>query len=785
MTDQDTEKKEKPKGGISEDKLLAAIDAKLTNAYGSEDNSTLSQKRTEAIESYLGLNTNPAPEGRSQVVDRSVYETIHTMLPSLVRIFAGSSDEVCKFVPVGPEDEANAEQTTAYVNHHVTQKNQWEQIVADWIFDALLSPNSYCMPYWDEAEHIEREEYEGQTDEQIALLMQDDELTILQHSSYPDPDAQPQIDPMTMAPMEGAQLHDIVAERVNKNGRLKLCVLPYEHCIVDGDCGSWMLKDTKFFEYREKKTIAELRSMGLDVPEDIGDSIDPNDTSEDLARDRMGENTSQAKDNGEGPLRKVTTRMIWVYADAERNEEPRMYYCILVGRTVLHAEPCGRIQVSSMTAQPMPHRHPGMSIAETVKDLQEIGTAITRGGLDNLYLANNGRHVVSDQVNLADFLDSRPGGLVRMLNGALPANGHVMPLTHPFAFDQIIGSLEYFDQKRQNRVGTSRYFSGTDAGAINKTASGIAQLTNASAQRVEHVARMMAPAVEELFSICHELLLKHSNKAEIIKLQGKWVPVDPAAWQTKRDVRISVGVGAGNKDALLGALNMMFQEQVMLAQSPMGLVKPENLYATVIEQAKLMGFANPDKFYTNPMEQPAQQQGPPPEVQVKGMELQHDAQKTQLIESQKAATERARLDHEKWKTDQDNQVKVFIAQLQSQTQQVLEGMKQQMAQVQTAMEGQRMQMEGQQQMHGQRMDMVDKELAYLNQMQGQRETAMKSMGEFTKVADSWTKQLQELQSKIEGGKTAKVEKVRDPTGKLIGAKVHQADGNIRDVRMDG
>jgi len=55
-------------------------------------------------------------------------------------------------VPIGPDDEAGAEQTTAVLKHYVTEKNQWEQIVADWIHDALLLCNGYCMAYWDESD---------------------------------------------------------------------------------------------------------------------------------------------------------------------------------------------------------------------------------------------------------------------------------------------------------------------------------------------------------------------------------------------------------------------------------------------------------------------------------------------------------------------------------------------------------------------------------------------------------------------------------------------------------
>jgi len=108
---------------IDHDKLLAAIDAKAEQAYGGQSDSILSDHRASLIEAYLGLNTNPAPEGRSQVVDRSVYETVQTMLPSLVRIFSGSSDEVVKFMPIGPDDEQAAEQTTAYINYCACQLN--------------------------------------------------------------------------------------------------------------------------------------------------------------------------------------------------------------------------------------------------------------------------------------------------------------------------------------------------------------------------------------------------------------------------------------------------------------------------------------------------------------------------------------------------------------------------------------------------------------------------------------------------------------------------------------
>jgi hypothetical protein len=629
---------------IDKDALLAAIDAAKENAYGTDEHSTLGTRRRKAIEAYLGLNTNPAPEGRSQVVDRSVYETIQTQLPSLVKIFAGSSEEVCKCTPLGPDDEMAAEQHTAVLNYIVTAQNRWEQICADWIHDAMLLANSYCMAYWDDSENIVQETYEGQSDDQVAALLADTSITVVQHSQRTDEEAtalaakahqqqamQAAQQGIRLPPPEAVATHDLVIERREHDGKVCIRVLPPEHCYVSADTPDWTLKECPYFEFKQEKTIAELRAQGLDVPDDIGDDED-DDSVETTARDRFDED--RFGDDSKGSMRRVWARMVWIRADAEGDDKSRLYYAILVGRTVLFCQQVARIPVSSMTAQPLPHRHIGMSEAETVDDIQDIRTAVTRGGLDNLALANAGRHAISSRVSLEDFLDNRPGGVVRMLDDSLPAEGHIMPLVHPVAFEQIIGSLEYFDQIRQNRTGASRYFSGTDAGAINKTAAGTMALQNMASMRIEHKARMMAPAVEELFACVQEILQKHSNKALTIKLRGKWTTVDPQAWRTKRDLRISVGVGAGNKESM--AMQLQGQLGAQLQLMPLGLARPENLYATVIELAKLGGFANPERFWTDPTTSPPMPQPPSPEMvkaqsamQIKQMELQANAQQFQ------------------------------------------------------------------------------------------------------------------------------------------------------------
>lgn len=710
------------------DKLRQAIDDGRERCYGTDEQSIIGQRRAEMLQAYYGLNTNPAPMGRSQVVDRSVYETISTLLPSLVRIFASSSEDICKFLPVGPDDEPAADQTTAIVNYVVTQQNEWEQICADWILDACLLSNGYALAYWDDSENITRESYESQSDDQLAALVADPDVKIIQHSQEVDDEATE--DAMRMwqqqAQMAAAQgmapppqpgpvmEHDVVIERTENDGKVCIRVLPPEHCYVSTDTPNWLLDECPYFEFRRETTIGELRAMGLTVDDDVNDdeTASGNLSQEDVARDRFGELQYQTGE-GEGPMRRVWARMIWLRADIEDDGIARLYYVIAVGREILFVEPCSRIPVSSMTPQPLPHRHIGMSIAETVKDIQDIKTSVTRGGLDNLYIANSGRYVISSRVSLEDFLNDVPGGVVRMTDESLP-DGHVMPLTHPVVFDQVVGSLEYFDQVRQNRSGASRYFSGTDANAINKTASGTIALQNMAAMRVEHIARTMAPAVERLFEIVHELIQKHGNKSLTIKLTGgKWVNVDPQAWRTKRDVKISVGVGAGNKDSMMAQLQQMVGAQMQIGL-PLGLVTRDNVRASAVEIAKLAGFSNPERFWPDPQTIPPQPPQPSPEMvkaqasmqleqfkaqqeqmrfqaeqqveqhrlmlqaevdksreewqaRQKMMEAEQNAQLERMRAEYQAQAEAARLQFEHWKASLDASVKLEIANKSAQT----------------------------------------------------------------------------------------------------------------------
>jgi len=153
--------------------LKTMLAAEKADALAAISAARLAEERADAMDYYLGnmRKDMPAQEGRSRAVSTDVADTIEGLMPHLMDIFAGS-DEVVRFEPVGPEDEAAAAQETDYVNHVFMQQNPGFMILYSFIKDALLSKVGVVKVWWEEREEESRETYYDLTEDQFALLAQ-------------------------------------------------------------------------------------------------------------------------------------------------------------------------------------------------------------------------------------------------------------------------------------------------------------------------------------------------------------------------------------------------------------------------------------------------------------------------------------------------------------------------------------------------------------------------------------------------------------------------------------
>lgn len=580
--------------------LVAAIE----RAESLADDRALQHERAQALRIYRGDNTNPAEEGRSQYVARDVYDVVETVKPQLLKLFL-SGDEVVRFNPVGPEDVEQAKLETEFVNYIALQRNNAFELFDGWIHDGLVQRNGYVLAYWDDAEQVDREDYEHLSDEELALLVQSGG-EVVEHELTD----------------EG---HRVVIERRRGFPCVKYQTIAPEKVRVSHRHNRVTLTDCEFVERIEEKTLAQLRDEGFDVPDDLSDGGEGEADYEQVVR----EDGARIDDEGVDPsMRRVRVRECWIrtslYSGGKRAE---LRHVIVVGATVLLNEPCDLVPVIGWSPAPLPHQHHGLSMVDEAEDVQGVKTALTRGALDSVYLSLNGRHAIdTDRVNLDDMLISRPGGIVRVEGDPSTA---IVPLTSVPTQSIALQAIEYFDQVRESRTGITRYTSGLDPNALNKTATGIMQLQAASMARVELKARRFAEAVKDLFLITHALTLKHGRGPLMVQLSNQWIAVDPSSWKRRTDMTISVGLGTGNRQEQ----NMFLTQMLQLALGPglqMGLTTPGKVHAMLARLTNNAGFKSADEFWQDPSTQPPRQQPPDPHLMIEQAKLQQAQAETQI-----------------------------------------------------------------------------------------------------------------------------------------------------------
>lgn len=628
---------------LDDNSIIGRIEQEESTAYGIND-AALADARELALQYYNGEPFGNEIEGRSQVVSRDVLDVVESALPQLLKVFV-SGDQVVKFEPKGPEDEKASEQETDYINHVVMEKNNGFALFYTWFKDSLISKNGYVKAYFEEAYEVEEETYQGLTDGQLQMLLQDGNAEVIEHSAYPDQQAGAQLQ-QAIAQLQGQQdpnaqqqlmqlmqlpepmLHDVKVRMTKTEGCIRVDNCAPEDMMVSSDCRQVSVQNARFVQHRAIMCRAEIEQQGWDIPDNLGYTNDSSQFVESSARDLYNEQANLAMIESDEILVRDTYIRI--------NGELKRY--VVAGHSILHKEDAQIIPFAVITPHVMPHRHIGMSYSDLCEDIQLIKSTLVRGQLDNMYLLNNGRHGISDRVNMDDMLTSRPGGVVR-ISGANIAS-EIVPLQHTPFPPTSFSMVEYFDSVKEKRTGITAYNQGMDADTLNKTATGVSQIMNAAQQRLELVARTFAETgVKELFMLVHRLVRTHYTKPDIVRIRDEWVDVDPRQWKTRTDMSITVGLGTGNKDQQLGHLTNIYQMQMGALQAGLPIITPINLYNTLKKIATNAGFKQSEEFVTDPAKVPPKPPPVDPKVELEKAKLQADAQKFQAqtqIEQQNA-----------------------------------------------------------------------------------------------------------------------------------------------------
>jgi hypothetical protein len=607
--------------------IIVADERKRSIGWGDGDSGELVAIREKAIQYYRGqMNDLPSMPGRSGVTSTDIAEAIETVLPDIMEVFIGGED-VATFNPISEEDQEQAEEETAYVNHVIFSENPGFLTFYTAIKDALQVRTGLFHWWWEET-HTEKEI----VGEPMQVQMQLADMGI-------DPAS---IDPEEVDAMDDGTIKVSIPEM---SGKVCIKAWPPEDFSVSSDTVD--LKDAPYCVARSRMRVQDLIEYGAD-PE-IARSLPSYSMPDTLAttRDESGEN-SYNHVGGDGDLRIVEVHQHFIRLKDEDDDSGLKIYRVITDcdeGVIINQEEVSRIPFAALCPFPNQHRFFGESIADKLMEVQRIKTALLRMQLDSGYFALNQRMEVavsgSNEYTIADLLRNEPNVPVRV---ATP--GAIRPLSGGGLNFDVLSSLEYASTMGEARSGIVRNSQGLNPDTLHNTASGALALMSTAKLRVRMIARIFAETgVKDLFIGVREMLREGYQPDEAGKVRrnpikarmgNKWAEIDPGKWPERSGLTIQVGVGAGGKDHDLMVANQgiaLAREIIDLQGGIEGpILDRKNVYNWLSKWSSAAGIKARDMYWTNPADappKPPEAEQPDPEMQKVQAQMQLEQAKAQ------------------------------------------------------------------------------------------------------------------------------------------------------------
>lgn len=655
---------------MTDEEVVALLAQAAEESLGAHDGE-LADDIERANDYYMGKPYGDEVDGRSKFVTREVMEVIEGMMPYLVKVFF-SSDQACVFEPEDEDDIAGAEQETEYVNWVFYKDNPGFEIGYDWLKDGLMNKIGIVKAVREGRFGPTTKTYENLDEQSLMLLLAD---------------------------MDESDVEDVELEQDEETGlfdaKIKVDLNEHRTAIYNVPPENFRISDSSrnietayYVAETYERSISDLRAMGFDVDDDISDSV-TRDTygtvkisrHEDVDDENIGHEGADRK----GPSRVVNVWEEYIYLDANGDGITELLKIIRVGDTILEKVEVESRPYHAWGPYRIPHKFHGLSAADVVMDIQRLKSRLWRNILDNQFLQINGRYAVVDgQVNLDDLLVSTAHGVVRE-----NFSGAVRDLPTPKFGAEVFQVLGLVDQQVEKRSGVSERSTGLDPSAFNSNTAATTHemVMSAAEQKIELIARMFAETgLKSLMLGIHKLGLKFEQPGRKIRTNnGAFIPINPDEWRTRSNMTVTVGIGNGSKTHQMMQINqLMATQQALVAGGGLGtLISPTNIYNLAMEQSRILGRKDGNRFFTAPQSDEIPDQGPSMEEQVKMMQAETDRMKAQteaqleqqeleikaakqMLEEEKLELERARLAFEEKKHQDENEFRLFEAKLEAQ-----------------------------------------------------------------------------------------------------------------------
>lgn len=612
---------------VTDEEITSIINDSIRQAVGSfSSGSELQEQREAAINYYTQQpKGNLYPQGVSKVVTSDTMEIVDSYLAVISELML-SNGKIAKFNPSDPSQTVAAGLASELTNHCIfTKNNGWVELNT-WIKAALLFKNAVIRWKWENYYSTKVEEYENISILELDAILAEGDAEVIEIRVGEG------VDPET-----GEEVYEYVSVRKEVD-KSKVCLenIPPESFMINR--GATDIESANFVGIQTEMTLSELREMGFDVADDIGEGVEANNFSfdyESSVRQAINEVEQNFHDDFMGVAnREVIVTESWIRVDRDGDGVAELKRFITVGEEVLLEEYADSIPLASLNPIEIPYSFYGMSIADATKSATEIKTTITRGMIENVYLSNYGRTLADpNTVDFRALQSPEPHQII-------PTNGSPMSSVHTLVPAQLAPStfslLEYMNTEKEMATGMTRAAQGVNEKLFDSgnSAGKIAMVEQASQKRISYVARRFAETgFKELCKGVYDLILDNSDS---ILRDYSYYNITPESLIPLENLTVDIDVGA-NSSANTQENMMMMAQQVMpmLYQSPesKGIINPKAPFTIAKQLLESMGIDNWVDFIVDPETPQGQQQAQA--AMQEAQQGQEQAAKEDQVEQQK------------------------------------------------------------------------------------------------------------------------------------------------------
>lgn len=525
--------------------------------------------------------------GQSDFVSFDFWSVVQWAIPVIMNSFFGGSNEAVVIVGRNEEDVQRAELLKALISFQLMTQNKGFLVLWDWFTDAFQYNLGAVKIWWERVVDWDEAKIEY-CDMSRLIMLEEEPMCEVYYASAPDSFGQCQ-----------------VAYRVGRLRSNKPIIEPVRVTDLRWSPEAKSLKDANFVAHRQMVTADHLRkqakagvydaraveraieSAGSDLmygqfEVELNDEIDqrPNDEGGARALYELYECYVKLDINGDGMLEDA---LISVVGDEIIRVTENSY---------------GRVPIFTLS----PVRDPfkvlaNLSLAEIVGEIQAIKTGLIRQMLINTVNTNYQKWFIDEQgVNQNDIQDNRQ--FIRIKTGN--PRDKVEPWPQQGIAPWTMNMLESLEGALEQTTGRTRYNQGMDAQSLNKTATGISLLQQASAQRIDYIVRVFAETgVSEALRFLVELNQKYIDQPTVIRLKNQMLQITPDDLKGEYDIDVNTEAGVGKKQQTIQNLQF-YLSAIAPTGMKIGAITPGEWAKAAQKLLTESGIRNPQDYVLDP-----------------------------------------------------------------------------------------------------------------------------------------------------------------------------------------